>query len=73
MPKATAQPSLFDDALNPAPAAPLAEAHEPRPAAGGYSAKCIIDTPGVARQLGPVRYLPGLAADLLTRKTCRSP
>ncbi|MBA4792554.1 MAG: DNA topoisomerase IV subunit B [Phenylobacterium sp.] len=31
MSKAPPQASLFDDALNPAPAAPLAEAHEPRP------------------------------------------
>lgn len=33
MPKSSAQslPDLFDDALNPAPAAPLAESHEPRP------------------------------------------
>ena len=27
----TPQASLFDDALNPAPAAPLAQSHEPRP------------------------------------------
>jgi topoisomerase-4 subunit B len=32
-PKSSAQPqaSLFDDALNPAPASPLAQSHEPRP------------------------------------------
>ncbi|MDR3506732.1 MAG: DNA topoisomerase IV subunit B, partial [Caulobacteraceae bacterium] len=32
MSKATAQASLFDDALNPAPAAPLSTPHEPVPA-----------------------------------------
>ena len=45
----TPQASLFDDALNPAPAAPLAQSHEPRPdpavltekPSGGYSAKDI--------------------------------
>ncbi len=57
--KSTAQQtSLFDDALNPAPAAPLAESHEPRPAvsAGGYSAKDIE----VLEGLEPVRTRPGM-------------
>jgi topoisomerase-4 subunit B len=64
--KANAQASLFDDALNPAPAAPLAETHEPRPdpevlglkgaAAGGYSAKDIE----VLEGLEPVRKRPGM-------------
>ena len=59
-------PSLFDDALNPAPAAPLSEAHEPRPAptkaagaaapASGYSAKDIE----VLEGLEPVRKRPGM-------------
>jgi topoisomerase-4 subunit B len=61
-----AQNSLFDDALNPAPAAPLAESHEPRPdpavtigkaaASGGYSAKDIE----VLEGLEPVRKRPGM-------------
>jgi topoisomerase-4 subunit B len=55
MPKSAAQPSLFDDALNPAPAAPLAEAHEPRPASS-YSAKDIE----VLEGLEPVRKRPGM-------------
>jgi len=55
MPKASPQPSLFDDALNPAPAAPLAEAHEPRPASS-YSAKDIE----VLEGLEPVRKRPGM-------------
>src|ERR1700751_5172918 len=61
---ATVQTSLFDDALNPAPAAPLAEAHEPRPdpavvglkPASGYSAKDIE----VLEGLEPVRKRPGM-------------
>jgi topoisomerase-4 subunit B len=61
----TAQASLFDDALNPAPAAPLAEAHEPRPdpvvvgakpPSSGYSAKDIE----VLEGLEPVRKRPGM-------------
>jgi len=63
--KSTAQASLFDQALNPAPAAPLAESHEPRPdpaalglkaPAGGYSAKDIE----VLEGLEPVRKRPGM-------------
>jgi topoisomerase-4 subunit B len=61
-PKA-AQASLFDDALNPTPAAPLAQVHEPRaeaptPAAksGDYSAKDIE----VLEGLEPVRKRPGM-------------
>ncbi|MDP3855523.1 DNA topoisomerase IV subunit B [Phenylobacterium sp.] len=53
------QASLFDDALNPAPAAPLAESHEPRPdpaVTGGYSAKDIE----VLEGLEPVRKRPGM-------------
>jgi topoisomerase-4 subunit B len=56
MPKAAAQPSLFDDALNPAPTAPLAESHEPRPATPAYSAKDIE----VLEGLEPVRKRPGM-------------
>ncbi|MES2721628.1 MAG: DNA topoisomerase IV subunit B, partial [Pseudomonadota bacterium] len=57
--KPVPQASLFDDALNPAPAAPLAESHEPRadPAiTGGYSAKDIE----VLEGLEPVRKRPGM-------------
>ncbi|HKR89677.1 MAG TPA: ATP-binding protein, partial [Phenylobacterium sp.] len=61
---AKAQASLFDDALNPAPAAPLAETHEPRPdpaviglkATSGYSAADIE----VLEGLEPVRKRPGM-------------
>ena len=63
MPKASnTQPSLFDDALNPAPASPLTEAHEPRPrtpvgrGASSYSAKDIE----VLEGLDPVRRRPGM-------------
>ncbi|MBB3890278.1 topoisomerase-4 subunit B [Phenylobacterium haematophilum] len=60
----TPQASLFDDALNPAPAAPLAQSHEPRPdpavltekPSGGYSAKDIE----VLEGLEPVRKRPGM-------------
>jgi topoisomerase-4 subunit B len=55
MPKAVRQPTLFDDALNPAPASPLREAHEPRPSSG-YSAKDIE----VLEGLEPVRKRPGM-------------
>src|SRR5437764_2281841 len=64
---AKAQASLFDDALNPAPAAPLAETHEPRPdpaaiglkpaaPSSGYSAADIE----VLEGLEPVRKRPGM-------------
>ncbi|HEY8617762.1 DNA topoisomerase IV subunit B [Phenylobacterium sp.] len=66
MPNSAAQsalPDLFDDALNPAPAAPLAESHEPRPdpavvgvKTSGYSAKDIE----VLEGLEPVRKRPGM-------------
>ena len=64
MPKSASQPvpDLFDDALNPAPASPLAESHEPRPepaaskVTGGYSAKDIE----VLEGLEPVRKRPGM-------------
>ena len=71
MPKAAAPlPDLFDSALNPAPAAPLAENHEHRPApqapaepaatapvpTSGYSAKDIE----VLEGLEPVRKRPGM-------------
>ena len=51
------QASLFDDALAPVSAAPLAAAHEPHPApTGGYSAKDIE----VLEGLEPVRKRPGM-------------
>ena len=64
MPKSASQPvpDLFDDALNPAPASPLAQSHEPRPepaagkVTGGYSAKDIE----VLEGLEPVRKRPGM-------------
>jgi topoisomerase-4 subunit B len=57
MPKAV-QPlrDLFDDALAPAPASPLAESHEPRATTSGYSAKDIE----VLEGLEPVRKRPGM-------------
>ncbi|MDE2487278.1 MAG: DNA topoisomerase IV subunit B [Alphaproteobacteria bacterium] len=66
-PKSAAQslPDLFgDDALNPPPAAPLAESHEPRAdpvvvtgkSSSGYSAKDIE----VLEGLEPVRKRPGM-------------
>ncbi|HZZ87743.1 MAG TPA: DNA topoisomerase IV subunit B, partial [Caulobacteraceae bacterium] len=59
MPKPAAEPSLFDDALNPTPTSPLAESHEPRPkteAPSTYSAKDIE----VLEGLEPVRKRPGM-------------
>ena len=60
MAKSQATPlDLFDDALAPAPASPLAEAHEPRPSGGAsssYSAKDIE----VLEGLEPVRRRPGM-------------
>ena len=55
-------PDLFDDALAPTPAAPLAQSHEPRPSAhpasssASYSAKDIE----VLEGLEPVRRRPGM-------------
>ena len=52
-------PDLFDDALAPAPAPPLAEPHEPRPkpaSGSSYSAKDIE----VLEGLEPVRRRPGM-------------
>jgi topoisomerase-4 subunit B len=52
-------PDLFDDALAPAPASPLAEAHEPRAKStpsSSYSAKDIE----VLEGLEPVRRRPGM-------------
>jgi topoisomerase-4 subunit B len=61
MPKSAAQPlpDLFDDALNPARATPLADGAEPRadaPRPSGYSAKDIE----VLEGLEPVRKRPGM-------------
>jgi topoisomerase-4 subunit B len=65
MPKSasTALPGLFDDALNPAPAAPLAESHEPRPdapAAGGKPSDYSAADIEVLEGLEPVRKRPGM-------------
>ena len=56
MSKAAPQASLFDDALNPPPLAPLAQLHEPRANGDGYSAKDIE----VLEGLEPVRKRPGM-------------
>ena len=63
MSKSVAQASLFDDALNPAPTAPLAKNHRPPPEPANadanpraYSAKDIE----VLEGLEPVRKRPGL-------------
>uniref|UniRef100_UPI002637997A ATP-binding protein n=1 Tax=Phenylobacterium sp. TaxID=1871053 RepID=UPI002637997A len=74
MPKAPPQASLFDDALNPAPASPLAESHEPRPSppppppAGKAAEPAEAPSAGgysakdieVLEGLEPVRKRPGM-------------
>ena len=55
MAKAARQPSLFDDALNPTPAAPLAEAHEPRPQLLRIFRGCFIE---IQRELGAITKRP---------------
>ena len=51
---------LFDEALAPAPAAPLAEAHEPRPSSGKPSASYSAKDIEVLEGLEPVRRRPGM-------------
>ena len=73
MPKAVPLPDLFDSALNPAPAAPLSENHEPRPAPKAPAepatpeAAAPISSSGysakdieVLEGLEPVRKRPGM-------------
>ena len=52
-------PDLFDDALAPVPAPPLAEAHEPRPSSASTSSYTAKDIE-VLEGLEPVRRRPGM-------------
>jgi topoisomerase-4 subunit B len=53
-------PDLFDDALAPVPAPPLAEAHEPRPSASRASSSYTAKDIEVLEGLEPVRRRPGM-------------